>query len=129
MLHSYTMVDFHLFYDGVVDIQVWALLEVSVKSLILRWPLRPVGLLFFKHSLLKSNAVVLHLSWSFLCVLFRINNCVGEENHYAFMQLLFWAFCLSWMAFWSLMLHYWYYPACVTCDKVSMLFFILIWAR
>lgn len=46
-----------------------------------------------------------------------INNCVGEENHYAFMQLLFWAFCLSWMAFWSLMLHYWYYPACTTCDK------------
>nr|XP_034314624.1 probable palmitoyltransferase ZDHHC21 isoform X1 [Crassostrea gigas]XP_034314625.1 probable palmitoyltransferase ZDHHC21 isoform X1 [Crassostrea gigas] len=46
-----------------------------------------------------------------------INNCVGEENHYAFMQLLFWAFCLSWMAFWSLMLHYWYYPACITCDK------------
>ncbi|XP_062616208.1 palmitoyltransferase ZDHHC21-like isoform X4 [Saccostrea cucullata] len=46
-----------------------------------------------------------------------INNCVGEENHYAFMQLLFWAFCLSWMAFWALMLHYWYYPACITCDK------------
>ena len=31
MMLSYTMVDFHLFYDGAVDIQ-----EVSVKSLILR---------------------------------------------------------------------------------------------
>ncbi|XP_062616082.1 palmitoyltransferase ZDHHC21-like isoform X2 [Saccostrea cucullata] len=51
-----------------------------------------------------------------------INNCVGEENHYAFMQLLFWAFCLSWMAFWALMLHYWYYPACITCDKESFQF-------
>lgn len=85
--------------------------------------------LFFMLTLLNSDAVILQLRWiligSFLCVLFRINNCVGEENHYAFMQLLFWAFCLSWMAFWSLMLHYWYYPACVTCDKVSMLFSLL----
>lgn len=56
-----------------------------------------------------------------------INNCVGEENHYAFMQLLFWAFCLSWMAFWSLMLHYWYYPACTTCDKESFEFIHEAW--
>ena len=29
MLLSYTMVDFHLFYDGAVDIQIWALLTRS----------------------------------------------------------------------------------------------------
>ncbi|XP_048761774.1 palmitoyltransferase ZDHHC21-like isoform X2 [Ostrea edulis] len=56
-----------------------------------------------------------------------INNCVGEENHYAFMQLIFWAFCLSWMAFWALMLHYWYYPACITCDKESYQFRHEVW--
>ena len=26
MLLSYTIIDFHLFYDGAVDIQIWALL-------------------------------------------------------------------------------------------------------
>ena len=46
MLLSYTMVDFHLFYDGAVDIQIWALLtrsqckasdtQVTVKAC---WPL------------------------------------------------------------------------------------------
>ena len=29
MLLSYTIVDFHLFYDGAVDIQIWALLTSS----------------------------------------------------------------------------------------------------
>ena len=51
MLLSDTIVDFHLFYDGAVDIQIWALLTRSrVKSLILRWPFRPVGLLFLTNN-------------------------------------------------------------------------------
>ena len=29
MLNSYTIVDFHLFYDGAVDIPIWALLKRS----------------------------------------------------------------------------------------------------
>ena len=29
MLLSYTIVDFHLFYDGAVDTQIWALLTRS----------------------------------------------------------------------------------------------------
>ena len=38
---------FHLFYDGYVGIQIWAPPTRSqcIKSLILRWPLRCVGLL------------------------------------------------------------------------------------
>ena len=33
MLLSYTIVDFHLFYDWAVDIQIWALLkEVKVSD-------------------------------------------------------------------------------------------------
>ena len=46
MLLSYTTVDFYLFYDGAVDIQIWALLTRSQCTLILRWPLRSVGILF-----------------------------------------------------------------------------------
>ena len=58
MLLSYATVDFHLFYDE----PFWQ--EVSVESLILRWPLRPFDLLLIKctypnipvKSLHKKNA-------------------------------------------------------------------------
>ena len=49
MLLSYATVDFNLFYDGTVDMQIWALLTRSqcIESLILRWPLRPLSLLLW----------------------------------------------------------------------------------
>ncbi|KAK3089847.1 hypothetical protein FSP39_007055 [Pinctada imbricata] len=56
-----------------------------------------------------------------------INNCVGEENHWAFMQLLFWAFCLGSMAFLACQLHFWYYPPCVTCNKDTFYIKHSIW--
>ena len=40
---SSAIVDFHVFYDGPIDMQIKG---VSVKPLILGWMLRPVGLLF-----------------------------------------------------------------------------------
>ncbi|KAH9523710.1 Palmitoyltransferase zdhhc21 [Bulinus truncatus] len=46
-----------------------------------------------------------------------INNCVGENNHFAFVLLLFYAFLLSLYAFVVVMLHFWVFPKCVTCDK------------
>ena len=59
MLLSSATVDFHLFYDGAVDIQIWTLLKrsynCSVESLILKWPLRPLGLLL---SNLDENKVL-----------------------------------------------------------------------
>ena len=57
MLLSFAIVDFHLFYDGAVDIYkyepFWQ--EVSVKSLILRWSFRPVGLLFLTDEGIKQK--------------------------------------------------------------------------
>ena len=45
---SSAIVDFYLFYDNPVDMQIWALLqEVNVESLILRWLLMPVSLMLF----------------------------------------------------------------------------------
>ena len=46
VLLSYALAEFYLFYDGTVDVQICALLTRSVKFLILRWKLWPVGLLF-----------------------------------------------------------------------------------
>ena len=59
MLLSDTIVDFHLSMMGLLIYKYepfWQ--EVSVKSLILRWPLRPVGLLF-----VLQNQVLLVLSF------------------------------------------------------------------
>ena len=39
-----TVIIIYIFYDGAADMQIWALL--TEESLILRWPLRPLGLLF-----------------------------------------------------------------------------------
>ena len=41
MLLSYAIFYIYLFYDGAVDMQIWGL--ICHKSLILGWPLRPVG--------------------------------------------------------------------------------------
>ena len=52
MLLSYAIGDFYFFYDGAVDMQIWALIiwhEFSVKSLILRWMLRHVDL-YLEHN-------------------------------------------------------------------------------
>ena len=61
MLLSYTMVDFPLFYDGAVDIQIRALLTRSqCKVSDTQGPLRPVGLLF-KCSLKGDNKKIVKL--------------------------------------------------------------------
>jgi hypothetical protein len=52
------------------------------------------------------------------CVFFRINNCVGQENHYAFIQLLFYAFLLSGLSLILAVLHFFAYEPCTLCDQV-----------
>lgn len=55
-----------------------------------------------------------------LChLVFRINNCVGEENHFAFMLLLLYAMLLSTYALILTFFHFWIWPKCSSCDKVS----------
>ena len=56
MLFTYSIVDFHLFYDGAVDIQIWALLtrsrcKVSDTQVTFKvcWPLVSVYVVFFLH--------------------------------------------------------------------------------
>ena len=51
-------------------------------------------------------------------VLLRINNCVGEDNQWAFMQLLAYAYVLSLMTLVLDVMQLFYLPPCVTCDKV-----------
>ncbi|XP_059163091.1 palmitoyltransferase ZDHHC21-like [Physella acuta] len=46
-----------------------------------------------------------------------INNCVGENNHFAFLQLLFYACLLSTSAFVFVLLHFWVFPKCHTCNQ------------
>ncbi|XP_060577614.1 palmitoyltransferase ZDHHC21-like [Ruditapes philippinarum] len=48
-----------------------------------------------------------------------INNCVGEGNHHLFSLLLFYAFLFSFNTFVFMMLHFWYWPKCSTCDPES----------
>ena len=49
VLLSSAIVDFYLFYDGAVDMQILNMSPSEKKSefLILRWLLRPVGLMLF----------------------------------------------------------------------------------
>lgn len=49
-----------------------------------------------------------------------INNCVGEDNHHLFSLLLFYAFLFGFNTFCMLMLHFWYWPKCVSCDHESL---------
>jgi len=57
--------------------------------------------------------------------MFRINNCVGEDNQWAFMQLLAYAYVLSLMSLVLELMHLFYLPPCVTCDKVYAIFTLL----
>ncbi|GFS02488.1 palmitoyltransferase [Elysia marginata] len=57
-----------------------------------------------------------------------INNCVGENNHFAFMQLLAYAFLLSLYAFVLVMLHFWVFPKCVSCNREAFYLKHSIWA-
>ncbi|RUS88583.1 hypothetical protein EGW08_003683 [Elysia chlorotica] len=56
-----------------------------------------------------------------------INNCVGDNNHFAFMQLLAYAFLLSMSAFILVMLHFWVFPKCVTCNREAFYIKHSIW--
>ena len=47
---------------------------------------------------------------SFIFCGFRINNCVGEDNHYAFLQLTVYAALMSGWVFIMLMLDFYYWP-------------------
>ncbi|XP_071944291.1 palmitoyltransferase ZDHHC21-like [Antedon mediterranea] len=46
-----------------------------------------------------------------------INNCVGEDNHWLFLLLVFYAALLSIYTFTLQILHFYYFPPCVSCDK------------
>lgn len=48
-----------------------------------------------------------------------INNCVGEKNHYLFIQLVFYAFIMSMVTLVLCMLHIYYIPPCQSCDPFS----------
>lgn len=70
---------FYLFYDRPVNMQIW---EVSVEFLILKWPLRPVGLSYFQsmniysvnyientHSVIDNSVVYMRIAcWPWLFV-------------------------------------------------------------
>ncbi|XP_074643781.1 palmitoyltransferase ZDHHC21-like [Tubulanus polymorphus] len=50
-----------------------------------------------------------------------INNCVGEGNHYAFIQLLIYAALLSGLTLMLGILHFYVYLPCTQCDQTSFL--------
>jgi len=57
----------------------------------------------------------------------RINNCVGEENQFAFMLLVLYAFLLS-LA--TLVVSFIYFVAlddCITCNKVGFMLFLILY--
>jgi len=47
----------------------------------------------------------------------RINNCVGEDNQWAFMQLVAYAYILSLMTLVLDVMQLYFLPPCVSCDK------------
>ena len=74
MLFTYLVVEYHLFCDGGVDIQIALLIylwqEVGLKYLIFRWPLNPVDLLLIKkinhqYLLFVWLVVVFPTTWEF----------------------------------------------------------------
>ncbi|CAI9743221.1 probable palmitoyltransferase ZDHHC21 [Octopus vulgaris] len=50
-----------------------------------------------------------HYSW--------LNNCVGEDNHHIFLLTIIYTlfFCITTLIL--TVLHFYYYPKCITCDK------------
>ena len=62
MLLSYTIVDFHLFYDGAVDIQIWAPLTRSrCKVSEMQVTVKACGPLVFKTTQIFSRLIVINL--------------------------------------------------------------------
>jgi len=55
------------------------------------------------------------------CDIFRINNCVGEENQFAFMLLLLYAFLLSLVTLVIQFIYFFQLDNCVNCQRVSYL--------
>ena len=54
-----------------------------------------------------------------LLIFYRINNCVGQDNLWAFLTLLFFAFSMSFLTFLVDILYFFVYPDCKACDKVG----------
>ena len=69
MLLSYAIVEFYFLYDVAVVTYEAFWQEVGVESLILRWPLRPVGLLFFMlHEWVAGHIIaMLHCDIAYHC--------------------------------------------------------------
>ena len=59
MLLSYATVDFHLFYDGAADMQIWT------SGMILRWPLRPLSLLCSTSAITKEQYLLVFFTYIF----------------------------------------------------------------
>ncbi|XP_033636926.1 probable palmitoyltransferase ZDHHC21 [Asterias rubens] len=53
---------------------------------------------------------------------FWINNCVGEDNQWIFLLLVFYALLLSLYTLVLDTLHFYYFPTCMSCDSLSFLF-------
>jgi len=52
------------------------------------------------------------------CAVCRINNCVGEENQFAFLLLLFYTFLLSLTTLVVDFVYFVLLADCITCNKV-----------
>lgn len=88
-----------------------------------------IHFVFLQYSFQLWKVLFSQIVFAFVCPLcatsqlchlvFRINNCVGEENHFAFMLLLLYAMLLSTYALILTFFHFWIWPKCSSCDKVS----------
>lgn len=56
-----------------------------------------------------------------------INNCVGEENHFAFCLLLLYAFLLGAFTVVLTMMHFWVWPKCTLCNQEAFYIKHSIW--
>ena len=69
MLLSYATDDFHLFYDGAADMQIWT------SGMILRWPLRPFSLLCSTSAITKEQFLLVFFTYIFkFCNLKKMHN-------------------------------------------------------
>jgi len=59
----------------------------------------------------------------------RINNCVGEENQFAFMLLLIYAFLLSLATLVIDFIYFFSLEDCITCNKVIFLLSLVLVTR
>ncbi|KAL8577775.1 hypothetical protein ACOMHN_001644 [Nucella lapillus] len=56
-----------------------------------------------------------------------INNCVGEDNHFAFTLLLLYSFLLGTFSLALTILHFWVWPKCTSCDRDAFYIKHSIW--